>query len=85
MSKEQRKRAGLRRLTAYCVAGGFSMKLFLRREHNVVPRVFDALYTVSRHNIFACVQTQLRLSVRCTICWCCRDTASTRNYVPLHS
>ena len=89
MSKEQRKRAGFRRLTAYCVAGGFNMKLlatFLRREHNVVPRVFDdALYTVSRHDIFACVQTHLRLSARCTICRCCRDTASTRNYVPLHS
>ena len=56
MSKEQRKRAGFRRLTAYCVAQGFNMKLlasFLRREHNVVPRVFDdALYTVSHHDLF---------------------------------
>ena len=56
MSKEQRKRAGFRRLTAYCVAQGFNMKLlasFLRREHNVVPRVFDdALYTVSHHDVF---------------------------------
>lgn len=54
MSKEQRKRAGFGRLTAYCVAESFNMKLlasFLRREHNVVPRVFDdALYTVSRHD-----------------------------------
>jgi uncharacterized Rmd1/YagE family protein len=56
MNKEERKRAGFRRLTAYCVAQGFNMKLlasFLRREHNVVPRVFDdALYTVSRHDPF---------------------------------
>lgn len=53
MSKEQRKKAGFNRLTAYCVAEDFNMKLlasFLRREHNVVPRVFDnALYAVSRH------------------------------------
>jgi uncharacterized Rmd1/YagE family protein len=52
MGKEQRKRAGFNRLTAYCVAESFNMKLlasFLRREHNVVPRVFDnAFYTVSR-------------------------------------
>ena len=54
MGKEQRKKAGFNRLTAYCVAESFNMKLlasFLRREHNVVPRVFDnALYTVGRHN-----------------------------------
>ena len=57
MGKEQRKKAGFNRLTAYCVAESFNMRLlasFLRREHNVVPRVFDnALYTVSRHNLFA--------------------------------
>ena len=56
MSKDQRKRAGFNRLTAYCVAESFNMKLlasFLRREHNVVPRAFDgALYTVSRHDLF---------------------------------
>lgn len=56
MGKEQRKKAGFNRLTAYCVAESFNMKLlasFLRREHNVVPRVFDnALYTVSRRNLF---------------------------------
>lgn len=50
MSKEQRKRAGYKRLTAYCVAEEFRMKLlasFLKREHNVHPRVFDeALYAV---------------------------------------
>lgn len=51
MSKEQRKQAGFKRITAYCVAEGFRMKLlasFLKREHNVFPRVFDeALYVVS--------------------------------------
>ena len=56
MGKEQRKKAGFNRLTAYCVAESFNMKLlasFLRREHNVVPRVFDdALYTVSSHDLF---------------------------------
>lgn len=56
MNKEERRRAGFKRLTAYCVAQSFNMKLlasFLRREHNVVPRVFDdALYTVSRHDFF---------------------------------
>ena len=55
MNKEERKKAGFKRLTAYCVAQSFNMKLlasFLRREHNVVPRVFDdALYTVS-HDFF---------------------------------
>ncbi|EMD35503.1 hypothetical protein CERSUDRAFT_116241 [Gelatoporia subvermispora B] len=50
MSKEQRERAGYRRMTAYCVAEGFKMKLlasFLKREHNVRPRIFDeAMYAV---------------------------------------
>lgn len=54
MNKEERKKAGFQRLTAYCVAESFNMKLlasFLRREHNVVPRVFDdALYAVSRQS-----------------------------------
>jgi len=64
MNKEERKKAGFQRLTAYCVAESFNMKLlasFLRREHNVVPRVFDdALYAVSRHEfIIICVQTRL--------------------------
>jgi hypothetical protein len=52
MNKEQRKQAGYKRITAYCLAEGFNMKLltsFLKREHNVIPRVFDeAVYTVSR-------------------------------------
>ncbi|KZS96299.1 DUF155-domain-containing protein [Sistotremastrum niveocremeum HHB9708] len=50
MSKEQRHRSGHKRLTAYCVAEGFKMKLtaaFLKREHSVTPRVFDdAIYAV---------------------------------------
>ena len=51
MSKEQRKRAGYKRIAAYCIAEGLRMKLlatFLKREHNVTPRVFDeAMYVVS--------------------------------------
>ena len=51
MNTEQRKKAGYKRITAYCVAEGLKMRLlanFLKREHNVIPRVFDeALYTVS--------------------------------------
>ncbi|KAH7910268.1 hypothetical protein BJ138DRAFT_1153293 [Hygrophoropsis aurantiaca] len=50
MSKEQRKRAGFKRITAYCIAEAFKSKLlasFLKREHNVHPRVFDeALYVM---------------------------------------
>ncbi len=51
MSKEQREKAGFRRITAYCLAGSFRMKLlasFLKREHNVKPRIYDeAMYVVS--------------------------------------
>ncbi|KAF8800559.1 DUF155-domain-containing protein [Phlegmacium glaucopus] len=50
MTKDQRKNAGFKRITAYCVAESFKMKLlssFLKREHNVSPRVFDeALYVM---------------------------------------
>ncbi|GLB42057.1 putative DUF155-domain-containing protein [Lyophyllum shimeji] len=50
MSKEQRKAAGFKRITAYCIAEAFRTKLlvsFLKREHNVVPRVFDeAIYAM---------------------------------------
>ncbi|KAJ7636067.1 hypothetical protein DFH06DRAFT_1054701 [Mycena polygramma] len=50
MTKEQRKRAGFRRITVYCVCETLKMKLlssFLKREHNVAPRVFDeALYVM---------------------------------------
>ncbi|KAG6918387.1 hypothetical protein DXG01_014788 [Tephrocybe rancida] len=51
MSKEQREDAGFKRITAYCVAESFKTRLlasFLKREHNVAPRIFDeALYAVS--------------------------------------
>ena len=51
MNKEQRERAGYKRITAYCVCEAMRMKLlasFLKREHNVQPRVFDeAMYVVS--------------------------------------
>lgn len=51
MSKDERKKAGYKRITAYCIAEGLRMKElsgFLKREHNVLPRVFDeAIYAVS--------------------------------------
>lgn len=51
MSKVQREKAGFKRITAYCVADEFKTKLlasFLKREHNVQPRVSDeAMYVVS--------------------------------------
>lgn len=51
MNKEERQRAGFRRLTAYSVAEGFRLKLllaYLKREHGIAPRVFDeAVYGVS--------------------------------------
>lgn len=51
MSKDQRERAGYKRITAYYVCEAMKMKLlasFLKREHNVQPRVFDeAMYVVS--------------------------------------
>ncbi|CAK5267795.1 unnamed protein product [Mycena citricolor] len=50
MTKEQRKRAGHKRITVYCICESFKTKLlssFLKREHNVAPRVFDeALYVM---------------------------------------
>ncbi|KAI0792407.1 hypothetical protein C8Q75DRAFT_752676 [Abortiporus biennis] len=52
MSKEQRKKAGYKRITAYCVAEAFKMKLlatYLKREHNVQPRVFDEAMYVMYH------------------------------------
>lgn len=51
MSKEQRQKAGFKRITAYYVAEGLKMKLlasFLKREHNVQPRVFDEAMHVVR-------------------------------------
>lgn len=51
MNKAQREKAGYSRITAYCLAEEMKMKLlagFLKREHNVQPRVFDeAMYVVS--------------------------------------
>jgi uncharacterized Rmd1/YagE family protein len=51
MTKDQRKDADFKRITVYCIAESFKMKLlssFLKREHNVSPRAFDeALYVVS--------------------------------------
>ncbi|KAI0356067.1 DUF155-domain-containing protein [Trametes cingulata] len=52
MSKDQREKAGFRRITAYCIAEGFKMKLlasFLKREHNVKPRVYDEAMYVMYH------------------------------------
>jgi len=50
MTKVQREKAGFKRITAYCVADEFKMKLlatYLKREHNVQPRVFDeAMYLI---------------------------------------
>lgn len=52
MSKEERARSSsvFKRITAYCVAESLKTKLlasFLKREHNVAPRVYDeAMYVV---------------------------------------
>jgi len=65
MNKEQRQKAGYKRMTAYFIAEGFNMKLligFLKREHNVMPRVFDeAVYTVSSTTLLSF----LKGSVQC--------------------
>ena len=69
MNKEQRKKAGYKRLTAYCIADGIKTKAtaaFLKREHGVSPRVFDeAIYVVSLHtfNYVKIIEVS-----RCTIC-----------------
>ncbi|KAF8137368.1 hypothetical protein EV363DRAFT_1254046 [Boletus edulis] len=52
MNKDQRERAGYNRITAYCLAEGMKMKLlvgFLKREHNVQPRLFDEAMYVMYH------------------------------------
>ncbi|KAF5386501.1 hypothetical protein D9757_005859 [Collybiopsis confluens] len=52
MSKEQRERAGMKRATAYCIAESLKIKLlasFLKREHNVTPRIFDDACYVMYH------------------------------------
>jgi len=74
MSKLQRKEAGYKRITAYCVAESFKMKLlssFLKREHNVSPRAFDeALYVVSSPVVHCVDRNKTMNSYRCTICPC---------------
>lgn len=59
MNKEQRERAGYKRITAYCVCEAMRTKLlasFLKREHNVQPRVFDeAMYVVSLSTTPICI------------------------------
>jgi uncharacterized Rmd1/YagE family protein len=49
-SKSERERRGCKRIAAYCFGDGLKARAlagFLRREHNVVPRVFDeAIYAV---------------------------------------
>ena len=73
MTKAERQRAGYKRLTAYCVTESFRMKLlaeFLKREHNVQPRVFDeALYVVSLCRL-QCLSVPTHLC-RCTISHSC--------------
>ncbi|KZO95311.1 DUF155-domain-containing protein [Calocera viscosa TUFC12733] len=50
MSKDQRERAGFKRITAYATAESYRTKAliaFLKREHGVTPRVFDeAVYAI---------------------------------------
>lgn len=60
MTKAERRRAGYRRITAYCVAEGLKMKFlasFLKREHNVMPRVFDEALYVVRPTCLLCCKT----------------------------
>lgn len=88
MSKEQRKQAGYKRITAYCVAESFKMKLlasFLKREHNVSPRVFDeALYVVSMNDMFfEAGKGKLTSFCRCTICRYCQAMDLARTFAPL--
>ena len=68
MTKSQRGAAGYSRLTAYCVAKGLRMKLlanFLKREHNVKPRMFDeAMYVVSKAS-YTTQSTSEALTVFC--------------------
>ena len=57
MSKEDRQRAGYNRMTAYSVAEGIKMRhlsAFLKREHAVLPRVFDEAIYVVRNGFNVC-------------------------------
>ena len=88
MSKEQRKLAGFKRITAYCIAEAFRMKFlasFLKREHNVFPRVFDeALYVVSSLSLVFLDFLLMTCRSRCTIYHCYPAMDPTRMYALLH-
>lgn len=78
MSKAERHRAGYSRMTAYSVAEGIKMRhlvAFLKREHAVLPRVFDeAIYVVCPisdacsllSNIARCTISHYSLAMRLT-------------------
>lgn len=88
MSKADRKNAGYKRVTAYCVCESFKMKLlasFLKREHNARPRVFDeAMYAVSSlHPVYISVPRDVHARYlcsvpRCIICLCSQGTVLGR-------
>lgn len=89
MNKKQREKAGYNRITAYSLAEGIKMKLligFLKREHNVQPRVFDeAIYVVSVPS--SRLHRRVNLSrydavLRCTVCHSCRVIHHRRLFVP---
>ena len=66
----------------------FKMQLltsYLKREHNVSPRVFDeALYVVSISDMFFGVgKGKLTSFCRCTICRYCQAMDLTRTFTPL--
>jgi uncharacterized Rmd1/YagE family protein len=85
-SKTQRENRGCKRMTAYSVANALKSKAlagFLRREHNVVPRVFDeAIYAVGALYIdctFADGSSIRFITSRCSL-----DTDLVSQFVPLH-
>lgn len=87
MTKEQRKQAGFKRITAYCIAESFKMKLlssFLKREHNVSPRAFDeALYVVRFCPRYSClISLNNFLIFRCTIYHFYQGTLPTPMFAP---
>lgn len=67
MSKEERQKTGYSRMTAYSLAEGIRTKqlsAFLKREHAVLPRVFDeAIYVVRKLFNVCRLLTQF---IRCT-------------------
>ena len=78
MSKKDRQTAGYSRMTAYSVAEGIRMKhlsAFLKREHAVLPRVFDEAIYVVRECVLICVAVFLiKKFIRFTIFHCCLAT-----------